>query len=165
MPNMEWSFNLSKYKCKNLHDPFGYKAPTENIEIRVQTKQGLTQKEIDVLNSKSWTVAKSPFQSIFMTLFMFWMTGNSISIWTLMITISFLISPFKQIFSVNQAFIAFEGKIPLFLQKVCFASLHLFILGVAVYKFSAMGIIPDKAIDWMALIEQTKPRNLAYGLF
>ena len=96
---------------------------------------------------------------------MFWMVGNSVSIWTLMITISFLISPIKQLFSVGQAFIQFEGKVPLFLQKATFACLHLFLLGVAFYKFSAMGIVPDKAIDWASLIEPPKYQNFAFGLF
>ena len=82
-----------------------------------------------------------------------------------MITISFLISPLKQLFSVGQAFIQFEGKVPLFLQKALFTCLHLFLLGVAFYKFSVMGIVPDKAIDWASLIETPKYHNFAFGLF
>ena len=40
MTKREWSFNLSKYKIKNLQDPIGYKINTDNITLRVQTKQG-----------------------------------------------------------------------------------------------------------------------------
>ena len=165
MSAKKWSFNLSKHKCKALHDPLGFKASTGDVTLRVQTKQGLTSKELEVLTTKSWATAKSPMQSIFMTLFMFWMTGSSISIWTLMITVSFLITPVKQLFGVNQAFTPFEGKIPLFLQKVTFVALHLVILGCAFYKFSAMGIVPDKAVDWQYLVEPQKFQRLAFGLF
>ena len=47
MSKREWSFNLSKHKIKNLQDPMGFKVNTENINLRVQTKQGLTAKEIE----------------------------------------------------------------------------------------------------------------------
>jgi hypothetical protein len=37
-----------------------------------------------------------------MTLFMLWMTGTSMSVWTIMLTIAFVVNPIKQIFMVNQ---------------------------------------------------------------
>ena len=33
---------------------------------------------------------------------MFWMTGTSMSVWTIMISIAFVLNPLKQIFMVNQ---------------------------------------------------------------
>ena len=165
MPNKVWSFDLSKHKAKPMQDPLGFKTSTNEISIRFQTKQGMTAKELEVLTAKSWTVVTSIFQTMFMTLFMFWMTGSGISIWTIMITVSFLISPIRQLFSVNQAFAVFEGKIPLFLQKVAYVGLHLVLLACAFYKFSAMGIVPDKAVDWMYLLDPPKYNSVSFGLF
>mmetsp|Transcript_16863 Transcript_16863/g.16523 ORF Transcript_16863/g.16523 Transcript_16863/m.16523 type:complete len:119 (+) Transcript_16863:7-363(+) len=117
MSNKEWKFDLSKQRVENLHPPLGFKANVGDVSLKVDRRQGLTSKELEVLTTKSWQVAKSPFQSIFMTLFMFWMSGSSVSIWTLMITISFLFSPVSQLFNVSTVFEPYEGKIPLFLQK------------------------------------------------
>ena len=164
MSGKKWNFALSKSKAKVLADPLGFKVSTADVVVKVQNKQGLTSSELQVLTTKSWGVAKSPMQSIFMTLLMFWMTGSGISIWTLMITVSFLLNPVKQLFSIGQVFAPFDGKIPLVLQKATFMALHLVILACAFYKFSAMGIVPDKAIDWQYLIVQQKPHNLAFGL-
>jgi hypothetical protein len=62
-------------------------------------KKNVTQ--IEVLENKAWEFAKSPSKQIFITLFMFWMTGTSMSIWTIMISISFVLNPLKQLFMVN----------------------------------------------------------------
>jgi len=37
-----------------------------------------------------------------MTLFMFYMIGNSLSIWTIMMTVAFVFNPIKSLFTVNQ---------------------------------------------------------------
>jgi hypothetical protein len=81
---------------------------------------------------------------------MFWMTGTSMSIWTIMITVAFVLNPVKAIFSVNQgknslndqfrmiAFVPFENKgVSLLLPKLTFASINLIIFAMALYKFSS----------------------------
>lgn len=45
-----------------------------------------------------------------MTLFMFWMTGSGLSIWTIMITVAMVMSPIKQIFTVNQGMYIISDK-------------------------------------------------------
>lgn len=89
---------------------------------------------------------------------MFWMTGTSMSIWTIMITIAFVMSPVKAIFGVNQAFIPFEHKgVNLLLPKLIYLLLNFVILGAALYKFSIMGIIPVAPYDWVGLISSKVP--------
>mmetsp|Transcript_46925 Transcript_46925/g.34356 ORF Transcript_46925/g.34356 Transcript_46925/m.34356 type:complete len:103 (+) Transcript_46925:197-505(+) len=93
-----------------------------------------------------------------MTLFMFWMTGNSMSIWTIMITVAFVMNPIKSIFTVNSAFVQFENKnINLFLPKIVFILLNSVTLGAAIYKFSVMGIIPVLPIDWVGIFNPKTP--------
>jgi len=112
-----------------------------------------------------------------MTLFMFWMTGTSMSVWTIMISMAFVLNPIKQIFMVNQgrppvtetiAFIPFENKgINLLMPKLTFMFFNSVILLAALYKFSGkhpsvltrlvMGIIPVAPYDWVGLINSKVP--------
>ena len=86
------------------------------------------------------------------------MTGTSMSIWTIMISISFVINPLKQIFMVNQAFVPFEHKsINLLMPKLLFMLFNSLILAAALYKFSVMGIIPVAPYDWVGLITSKSP--------
>ena len=101
-----------------------------------------------------------------MTLFMFYMTGNNLSIFTIMITVAFLFRPLSELFSINKAFVPFEGKgVNLFLPKMLYLLLHLVILGAAIYKFSAMGVLPVNAIDWVYLLEYKEKPSHAVGVF
>ena len=83
---------------------------------------------------------------------MFWMTGTSMSVWTIMISIAFVLNPLKQIFMVNQgkiillylifvsiAFLPFENKsINLLMPKLIFVFFNSLILAAALYKFSGI---------------------------
>ena len=108
---------------------------------------------------------------------MFWMTGSSMSIWTIMICVAFLLNPLKSIFTVNQgmctfsafppvltpinvAFTPFENKsINLLMPKLTYIFCNAIILAAAIYKFSVMGIIPVAPYDWVGLIESKVPRE------
>lgn len=101
---------------------------------------------------------------------MFWMTGSSMSVWTIMICVAFMLNPLKSIFAVNQgkinhqissftlAFTPFENKnINLLLPKLTFVFFNAVILAAAIYKFSVMGIIPVAPYDWVGLINSKVP--------
>ena len=91
---------------------------------------------------------------------MFWMSGSSVSIFTIMITVQFLTSPLIAISSVNQSFAQFEHKdINLMLPKLAFIGLNLVLFGIAVYKFSVMGVIPVTPYDWIGIIDPSVPRE------
>ena len=72
-----------------------------------------------------------------MTLFMFWMVGSNLSLWTIMITISFVMNPIKQLFTIEEAFKQFEGKINLFVPKLRYIGSLLVVLAVAFYRFKS----------------------------
>ncbi len=105
---------------------------------------------ISKILKKAWEFAKSPSKQIFITLFMFWMTGTGMSIWTIMITVAFVLNPIKAIFGVNSgnskylvniflAFTQFEHKnISLLMPKLVFIACNAVIFGAALYKFSSI---------------------------
>ena len=87
-----------------------------------------------------------------MFLFIFWMTGTSLSIYTIMFTIQFATAPFKAIFNAQQAFEPYEHKgLSLVLPKLLYIACNCVTIGLAAYKFSNMGIIPVQPADWAGL--------------
>ena len=69
--------------------------PNNNSENNSENMKRLKMK-------KAWELALAPAKSIFMTLFMLYMSGNSVQIFSIMITAMTLMNPMKAIFQVNQ---------------------------------------------------------------
>ncbi len=91
-------------------------------------------------------------------MFMFWMIGNSLSIWTIMMIAMFVMNPLKSLFSLNQAFKQFEAKgVSLVVPKLIYFALNLATIGLSIYKFSVMGILPVTPQDWVGLINIKTP--------
>ena len=87
-----------------------------------------------------------------MFLFMYWMTGNNLSIYTIMFTVQFAMTPFKAIFNSAQAFEPFEHKgLSLVMPRLLYIAANCVTIGLAAYKFGNMGIIPIQPADWAGL--------------
>ena len=93
----QWNFNLEKASKNStdsqLKDPLGYKCATNDVIVRSTSSKNSNMTYTEVLEAKSWAFAKSPSGSIMQTVFMFWMSGSGVSIFTIMITVQFLTSP------------------------------------------------------------------------
>ena len=88
-----------------------------------------------------------------MFMFIFWMTGSSLSIYTIMFTMSFAMKPFSAIASINTAFEPYEKKgINLLMPKLIYIGANAVTIAMAAYKFSNMGIIPVLPADWAGLL-------------
>lgn len=93
-----------------------------------------------------------------MFLFMMWMTGSSLSIYTIMFTMQMATTPFRAITNINQAFEQFEEKgISLMLPKLLYFGMNMISVGLAFYKFSNMGIVPVQPSDWAGLYSPRVP--------
>ena len=93
-----------------------------------------------------------------MMMFMFWMTGNSLSIFTIMFTVSYAMKPVSAIFAVNSAFEPFERKeLNLTLHKLAYIACNMVTIGLAAYKFGNMGILPVLPADWAGLLNPRMP--------
>ena len=59
----------------------------------------------------------------------------------------------KAIMNVNTEFKKFEDKkVELTLPKMLYAFIHMITVGILLYKFSVMGLIPSQPVDWVTLI-------------
>ena len=86
---------------------------------------------------RSWDVALGPFKQVPMNLFIMWMSGNTISIFPIMMVFMMMFRPFKTLFSVSQTFKGFEvaGSGVNFLgQKMVFILGNLANVALAMYK-------------------------------
>ena len=103
-----------------------------------------------------------------MVMFMAWMTGSYLNIFTIIMTFTQLIAPVKAIGNMGKGgesvvifivFKAYEGKgIGLLVYKLQFIFLQMCALSVMLYKFYNLGLIPLNCADYVDLIpRQTVP--------
>lgn len=59
-----------------------------------------------MLLQRAWELAKSPFKNIFMTLFMAYMTGSGVQIFSIMFTGYMLYGPIATLLATNKGFVA-----------------------------------------------------------
>ena len=105
------------------------------------------------MEKQAWNLAKSPMGSVAQTMFMFWMSGSSVSIFTIMITVQFLTSPLMAISNVNAVFTPFVHKdINLLLPKLAYIALNIGLFIMALWKLSVLGVIPVTPYDWISVV-------------
>lgn len=99
-----------------------------------------------------------PAKSLPMMLFMLWMAGNEIHIFSIMITGTAISQPLQALFGVNDAFKLFaeddDIKADVWRAKAVYLLMCLVALGVGFVKLSWMGLLPAMVTDW---IDHTPP--------
>lgn len=69
-----------------------------------------------------------------------------------MFIVNFATGPIKALFNVQQAFEKLDHKeLDLTMQKLMYLGANCAVLGLTLYKFSNMGIIPVQPVDWAGL--------------
>ncbi|KAJ2784217.1 hypothetical protein H4R18_001272 [Coemansia javaensis] len=106
---------------------------------------------------KAWEVAMSPGKSLPMQAFMAWMSGTSVSIFSILITGMILMSPLRAIAGVQQAFAGIErgakgAPLDLTPQKAAFVAINIAGILFGVYRLSIMGLLPTTTSDWLAFL-------------
>eukprot|EP00004_Rigifila_ramosa_P012515 TRINITY_DN2708_c0_g1_i1.p2 TRINITY_DN2708_c0_g1~~TRINITY_DN2708_c0_g1_i1.p2 ORF type:complete len:107 (-),score=26.55 TRINITY_DN2708_c0_g1_i1:25-345(-) len=102
---------------------------------------------------------------MFMNLFMLWMAGNSVQIFSIMITVMAIFSPVKAIFGISSAFARFEGaKVDLRLPKLAYLGLNCVAAGAGLWKLAALGLLPTSSDDWQSwAVSSTEAGEVAVG--
>ena len=154
---MVWKFNLDKAQAKStevaLKDPLGYKSKTDDVIVKTSQHTNSNMTYTEVLEAKAWHLAKSPSGQIMQQLMMSYMSGSTVSIFSIMITMQFFMGPIKAITGVQGAFAPYEHKdVNLMLPKLAFIGINLVLMGAALYKFSTLGVIPVTPNDWSGII-------------
>lgn len=151
-------FMVSRIPMKDLIPPPGFeeidttKTKKKNLGVTDTKKKDSTLSELKV--KKAWEIATSPAKSIPMNLIMSYMTGNSLQIIPITMTLMLFWNPLKAIFTdTNAAFrdLKTEDNGPdILLTKILFVTCQLLNMGVGIWKLYNMGLIPNKEADWLA---------------
>merc|ERR1719147_634996 len=138
----------------DLLSPPGYSASTSNLSREEISREADPNLRI----KRSWDLALGPFKQVPMNLFIMWMSGNSISIFPIMMVVMMMVRPLKTLFSVKQTFKGFEVGangvgVNIIGQKLVFILGNLANVALAMYKCHSMGLLPTHASDWLAFAD------------
>lgn len=120
-----------------------------------------TEAELDQLKvKKAWEIATSPAKNIPMNLIMSYMTGNSLQMIPIMMTLMLFWNPLKAIFTeTGPAFKGLQNErnaTELILPKVIFVFCHLANMSLGLWKLNKMGLVPNSEADWLAWKDATQ---------
>ena len=104
-----------------------------------------------------------------MNLFIMYMSGNTISIFPIMMVVMMAIRPIKTLFSVNATFKALDnvdgsgGGMANLGQKCVFVLGNLVGVALALWKCHGMGLLPTHTSDWLAFANPVIRAEWAYA--
>lgn len=108
--------------------------------------------------------ARSPAKNLLMYAFMLWMSGNSIQIFSIVMTSTVVWQPLKALASMEQAFSRFEEPgVNLLMPKLVYVACNSLGLAVGLYKLHALGLLPTHVSDWLSSLPPSPYKELSGG--
>ncbi|KAI6011617.1 hypothetical protein EDC04DRAFT_2882246 [Pisolithus marmoratus] len=107
-------------------------------------------------------------KSLPMQVFMLYMSGGGVQIFSMGIVFMLLLTPFKSIAGMNAAFAPFApassnstswSTLPL--QKIIYMACNLLTLAVGLWKCRSMGLLPTGTGDWLAFETRGQPPEIS----
>lgn len=133
-------------------DPYGYTSTSTSIPVIS------SQKNSSLKLNQAWDIAIAPIKSLPMNCLMLYMSGNSIQIFSILITAMLIFNNMKAMFNVQKAIKVNELKV-----KIVYVLGHALVFGLGLYKCSAMGLLPTSSSDWLAFIQQKEVLSLHHS--
>ncbi|KAN0115885.1 DUF1077 domain containing protein [Russula decolorans] len=128
----------------------------------------------DLKTRKAWDFAISPVKSLPMQAFMLYMSGGGVQIFSMGIVAMLLLSPFKNLSSMNEAFAPFapgpttpssspttKSIFTLPLQKLVYLICNILTLALGLWKCRSMGLLPTGTGDWLAFESRGSPPEIS----
>ncbi|PPR00047.1 hypothetical protein CVT24_009003 [Panaeolus cyanescens] len=158
---LEYSALESSSKWKSLPSPPGFSKSSTASSSRAAAKKPSASSSTatyDALKEKrAWDVAIAPAKSLPMQAFMLYMSGGGVQIFSIGIVFMLLLSPFKNIAGMNEAFAQYapsnsnpRSLTTLFLHKIVYVLCNMLTLAVGLWKCRSMGLLPTGTGDWLA---------------
>ncbi|KAK6353269.1 hypothetical protein TWF696_005246 [Orbilia brochopaga] len=137
----------------SIVDPPGYSAGGSSKKSQKQVTAP-TQAETDDLKiKKAWEVALAPAKSLPMNMIMMYMSGNTLQIFSIMMTAMLFMNPLRALSTVGNTFSKFDGESThsrLFIVKLAYIGLQILTIAIGIWKVNAMGLLPTTRSDWLA---------------
>lgn len=126
----------------------------------------------DLFVKKAWEIAMATGKSLPMNAIMMYMSGNSLQIFSVMMTFMLFMNPIKALFSVGATFEKFENertKGRLITVKLAYVALQLVTIALGIWKVNGMGLLPyvNPLPLWLLLLgswEYRKAGRCFWGL-
>ncbi|XP_049425031.1 ER membrane protein complex subunit 4 isoform X2 [Epinephelus fuscoguttatus] len=163
---MKWALELSLGNTRSRSDrqggqgdvvyPIGYsEKPVPDTSIQ-ETDKNLVEK-------RCWDVALGPLKQIPMNLFIMYMSGNTISIFPIMMVCMMAWRPIQALMSMSATFKLLESSSQQWLQGLVYLVGNLLGSALAIYKCQSMGLLPTHSSDWLAFIEPPQRMEIMGG--
>ncbi|KAI8822440.1 uncharacterized protein EV422DRAFT_566132 [Fimicolochytrium jonesii] len=183
----KWTFTLADARpSRNVKlDPPGFAEVQDasRPSKKTQSAEDQSARDTELANlkmKKAWETAIAVGKSIPMNAFMLYMSGNSIQIFSVMVTVMMLINAIKAILNTNTVFERFSSRPPgtaptgisallslpsdpLVYPKLVYVLMQCGCLALGVWKCGAMGLLPTTTSDWLAFMEPKKALEHAFG--
>ncbi|KAL1915521.1 uncharacterized protein VTP21DRAFT_6645 [Calcarisporiella thermophila] len=154
----KWDIDFTNLSRTHHRDPSGFLAHPSHGKgnLKHQSHEEPTDQSSLKLK-KAWDVALAPAKSIPMNMFMLWMSGNGVQIFSMIITFMLFFQPIKAIMNIQSMFERYESSsksqdYSLLAPKLVFIALQIAMMCLGLYKCSAMGLLPTSTSDWLAFM-------------
>ncbi|CAG8812953.1 24883_t:CDS:2, partial [Racocetra persica] len=126
-----------------------------SLKNKKDTQISQTDKDQEQLKRKLGNQLSHLEKNIPMSVIMLWLSGNSVQIFSVMITGMLFFQPIKAMMSIESVFERYESikSGSLIWQKLVYVLLQLFTMGLGLYKCFSMGLLPTATSDWLAFME------------
>uniref|UniRef100_A0A7E4ZV35 ER membrane protein complex subunit 4 n=1 Tax=Panagrellus redivivus TaxID=6233 RepID=A0A7E4ZV35_PANRE len=117
-----------------------------------------------LLSKRAWDMALQPTKSLPMNVFMMYMSGNTISIFPIMMVAMMVWRPLQAFMKVGTVFkpIEAEHNGSLIVHKLVYTLGNLAAIALGIYKCHSMGLLPNHASDWLDFA--LPPERVQYAL-
>ncbi|KAF8253051.1 hypothetical protein K440DRAFT_593640 [Wilcoxina mikolae CBS 423.85] len=122
----------------------------------------------DLFLKKAWEIALAPAKAIPMNAIMMYMSGNSLQIFSIMMTAMLFMNPIKALSTLGSTFSRFDNErthARLWPVKLAFIALQLATIALGIWKVNGMGLLPTTRSDWLAWERERQPMEYSAPVF
>lgn len=93
-----------------------------------------------------------------------WMSGNSVQIFSIMMTMTGIFQPLRAISTSSKVFVPFrDPSVNTVLPQLLFCLIQFGGFLVALYKLNGIGLLPTHTSDWISQIAVPREREVSFG--
>ena len=154
-PKNTINHNLITELPKPLGFPPSSSKQLTSLEYSASTTSKLSSTQITLIKKRAMDLAMSPGKQLGMNVFMMYMSGRQLNMWTITMVVGGLVNPLTALFNTNKQFKKFEdpeGKVDLLMAKLVWLLVNCVGLCMGLYKMNTMGLLPATSADWVDYI-------------
>ncbi|XP_039267898.1 ER membrane protein complex subunit 4-like [Styela clava] len=158
--NIDMTLRKGERQQQELPSPPGYGSDRHQAKETVRGGGGTDQALID---KKGWDVALAPIKSLPMNVFLMYMSGNTISIFPIMMVGMMFFRPVQALMGIKNTMKMLERARQYYLLTLVFMLGNIMAIGLAVYKCHSMGLLPTHESDWLAFVSPLERKEYVSG--